>query len=517
MSAFDELHGSGEDRTIEAASASADAVEASAAGHGPVLDVLDDMHHEHPLYEEDGEAHAAPLPPTGDGFGVATPVRPPGLSKNTLAIVGVGACVFLLLLVFGITFGIVSKTSAQHAVAMGDATKKKPFASAPGAGLVAPEAFGTPVPNGTPKPYNPLARGTQNVPANPYATATPFAGGLGRAPVCQVQAGYAGPPQPGCPAQQRTAPGTQAGTSTYQTSGTTTYTQSTPSPAQIAEQHQRDQEAADVQTAAQAGAFVNDTQNSASQSNSGEQGAQGAVGTQFATAQQQLEAQRLAAQQRFVAQQQQQYAGTPAATPPPANYLNVGVGTWMPITTIGQISCSLNGGGVVAQVNAPGVYDSTGTYLLVPPFSKVVGQTFPVSNGHCDVAWTTLRLPNGAEVSLRSYHSQDAHGQSGIGGTRDDHRWSIARTGVYAAAVAAAAGYIMARSQQQGAAGSGAVVITQTSPTQQAITAAIGPVQSAADKIIGMDANRPVDVHVPDGTHLNLYVDSPIYLPPWQQ
>ncbi len=455
----------------------------------PVLDVLGDQER---ASEEGGQA---PPPPTGESFGVATPVRPPGLSKKTLAFVSIGGLAFLFLLIVGIAFGISSKADAARGIKIGD-TPRKPFIGQVGGGLAPAQAFGTPVPNGTPRPYSPLQ------PVNGQATATPFpslnAGA--RSPVCQVQPGYAGPAQPGCATGQRTAQGTQQSPSG---SGGGTSIQSTPTPAEIAAQHERDEEVAYVAHEAQAAAFVGDR--------SGNDGSQMAVGNASSTV--------AVSGLRNVTQQNTPVTnppgagfGAPAPTAPPTNYLNVGVGTWIPITTKGKMDC--NSGGVTAQVREY-VPDVSGTYPLIPPYSTVVGQIVPVSSGHCDIVWTLLRLPNQYETSLQAYHTQDSAGKSGVGGLVDDHRWSIARTALYASGVAAAAGYVLARVTQPPSS-SNVVVVTQTSPSQQAITAAIGPIQSGADRLINLDANKAPNVYLDDGTHLNIYVDSPIYLPVWQ-
>lgn len=470
----------------------------------PVLDVLGD--HENAGGEDEG-AHAPP-PPTGESFGVSAPVRPAGLSRRTLAIASATGLGFLFVLIVGIAFAISSKATEAHALKMGDLTQKKPFIGQTGGGLAPQQAFATPVPNGTPTPYSPLSVGGRGSQGNPYATPTPAQDG-GR--VCQVQPGYAGPAQPGCPNQQRTPNGTQE---QQQQQGGSGQSQSTPTPEEIAAQHDRDDQVAYVEHEANASAFVSDTGSGGAAGNDPSQSQGGAAGGGEDT--------RFASNMRTNTAQQNAPAtapagsavSTPAPTPPPPNYLNVGVGTWIPVTTKGNIDCSApGGGGVTVQVREL-VPDVSGTYPLIPPYSTLVGQIVPVSGGHCDIVWTLLRLPNGNEMSLRSYHTQDSSGEGGIGGVIDDHRWSIARTGLYAAGIASAAGYVLARATQPSS--SNVVVVTQTSPTQQAITAAVGPIQSASDRIINMDANKPVKVWLPDGTHLNVYVDSPIYLPVWQ-
>lgn len=479
----------------------------SQAQHGnnatsPVLDVLGENEDD----GADGASHAPP-PPTGESFGVAAPVRPAGLSRKTLAIVSVTGLAFLFILIVGIVFAVTSRASEAHAMSMGDLAKRKPFIGETGGGLAPAEAFSTPEPNGTPTPFSPLSVGGRgaNPQGNPYATPTPLLGAPGGAPVCQVQPGYAGPAQPGCPAQQHTAGGTQ------QPQGGAP-AQSTPTPEEVAAQHDRDEQVAYVEHEAGSSSFVSDTGNGGGTQDGMSQADSGAS----------VDGLHVASNMRGSAAQQNAPVTAPggsglataAPTPPPPNYLNVGVGTWIPVTTKGNIDCSApSGGGVTVQVREL-VPDVSGTYPLIPPYSTLAGQIEPVSGGHCDIVWTLLRLPNGNEMSLRSYHTQDSSGEGGIGGIVDDHRWSIARTGLYAAGIASAAGYVLARATQQSS--SNVVVVTQTSPTQQAITAAVGPIQSASDRIINADANKPVKVWLPDGTHLNVYVDSPIYLPVWQ-
>jgi type IV secretory pathway VirB10-like protein len=520
----------------------------------PVLDIF----HDEPAEDEHehSEVHAPPLPPDGDGFGSSAAVRPPGMSRKFVGIVGGGIIAVVSVIVVGLVLGFLSRQSVASTGGgligngvqkTGTAATVAHFGSHP---YVNPQAMATPdVSSATPGPLK-----ATPVPCVVTLSQTQSCGQPPNTdPRCvpQMQPGYAGPVQPGCVAGVPPgAPPTQA------PSGT----QTQPSPAeQAALQAQREavqraqmarEEAAREQQAGFSAAVMQSGSSSSSQqqsnqsnggtgtsaqsggsdtrtvaSNTSATGGAGAASNPYGVAGQKVAGSSFTSDTTPIgglpgnAQSASTYVpqtsiSRPSPTPPPPNYLAIQDGTWMPVALVSFLNLAIPGG-VVAQVR-DGVKDGTGTYCLAPPYSKLIGsfQSAGGTQGRGDVIWTKLRLPDGTEVSLDQFHSQDSHGTTGLSALVNEHKWEIARTGIYSTLAATAAGIVLLKAQPAQSGGTSVVITTQSGGQVIAQQVAQG-VQTMAAALTQKDANKPDTYTVLNGTRFNVYVDAPIYLPPY--
>lgn len=102
-------------------------------------------------------------------------------------------------------------------------------------------------------------------------------------------------------------------------------------------------------------------------------------------------------------------------------------GTIIPATLMSGINSDMPGQ-VVAQVRQ-NVYDSvTGSVLLVPQGSRLIGKyggTVGSGQERISVNWQTLILPNGDNVNLSGMVAVDSQGYAGLRDQVDDHTGSI--------------------------------------------------------------------------------------------
>lgn len=109
-------------------------------------------------------------------------------------------------------------------------------------------------------------------------------------------------------------------------------------------------------------------------------------------------------------------------------------GTVIPVTLLTGMTSDSKVAGVTAQVRQD-VYDSlTGTHLLIPQGSKVVGTGGGTSGRRMNANFTRIILPNGASIRLSGPHATDSMGYTGL---RDkyDEKWGPAIKGAFLAGI----------------------------------------------------------------------------------
>lgn len=108
---------------------------------------------------------------------------------------------------------------------------------------------------------------------------------------------------------------------------------------------------------------------------------------------------------------------------PPRSRYEIQSGNVIPAALVTGLNSDLPGR-VIAQVTAP-VYDSvTGTHLLIPQGSRLIG-TYENSVRYGDsrilLAWNRLILPNGWSINLREMNASDPTGAAGLSDRTDNH------------------------------------------------------------------------------------------------
>lgn len=124
-------------------------------------------------------------------------------------------------------------------------------------------------------------------------------------------------------------------------------------------------------------------------------------------------------------------AGTSQAT---GKKYTLTTGTIIPVTLLTGITSDMSSAGVTAQVRQD-VYDSlTGTHLLIPQGSKIVGSAGSASGRRMGASFNRIILPNGASIKLAGPQATDSEGYTGM---RDkyDEKWGPTIKGAFLSGV----------------------------------------------------------------------------------
>ena len=185
-------------------------------------------------------------------------------------------------------------------------------------------------------------------------------------------------------------------------------------------------------------------------------------------------------------------------------------GTVIPAVLLTGINTDV-GGQVMAQIESD-VYDSlTGTRLLIPAGSRLVGsiaQGAKEGQNRVAITWQTLILPSGGSYMLGgSMIAADLAGYGGIPGRAHHHSGSLLRTGFFTSAVAAL-----------GAIASGNTSTTANTYTagQLAAQGAMSNLMNTASALIQKGVNNAgTTITVEAGREFMVYVTMPIQFNPY--
>lgn len=182
-------------------------------------------------------------------------------------------------------------------------------------------------------------------------------------------------------------------------------------------------------------------------------------------------------------------------------------GTVIPAVLLTGINTDVEGQ-VLAQIESD-VYDSlTGTRLLIPAGSRLVGtvaQGAKEGQNRVSVTWQTLMLPTGGSYSLGgSMVAADLSGYGGIPGKLHHHSGGLLRSGFFTSVVAALGSM---------AAGNTTTTANTYTAGQLAAQGAMSNLMNTASALIqkGVDNARPT-VTVEAGSPFMVYVTMPIQL-----
>ena len=204
---------------------------------------------------------------------------------------------------------------------------------------------------------------------------------------------------------------------------------------------------------------------------------------------------------------QQAFAG-PAYMELTPNSLQAG--TVIPAVLLTGINTDV-GGQVMAQIESD-VYDSlTGTQLLIPAGSRLVGnigQGAKEGQNRVAVSWQTLIMPSGGSYTLGgSMIAADMSGYGGIPGRVHHHSASLLRSGFFTSAVAAL-----------GAIASGNTSTTTNTYTagQLAAQGAMSNLMNTASALIQKGVNNAgTTITVEAGKEFMVYVTMPVQFNPY--
>lgn len=180
-------------------------------------------------------------------------------------------------------------------------------------------------------------------------------------------------------------------------------------------------------------------------------------------------------------------------------------GSVIPATLQTGVSSDMPGGDVVALVRQ-NIYDSlTGTHLLIPQGSKIIGtygQAGARGNKRISVVFERIILPDGSSLELPDQKAIDGTGTPGLIDKYTTHSSSLFKTAFMTALLGAAA---------QSATGNTSGDDNR-SPGQEAVAGAVAEVMETASDLIDRDANIAPTITISPGYQFNIFINQDLLI-----
>lgn len=181
-------------------------------------------------------------------------------------------------------------------------------------------------------------------------------------------------------------------------------------------------------------------------------------------------------------------------------------GTVIQATMLTGISTDIPNNEVVAVVRQ-NIYDSmTGTKLLIPQGSKIIGKAGSQGGKgikRIGVTFSRIILPNGESITLPNIPAIDGTGMPGMEDKYDTHTNSLFKTAFMSSLVTAVA---------QSATGDTGGTDTR-SPGQEAVSGAVSQIADAASKLIDQAAQTQATIEIRPGKAFSLFVTQDLNIP----
>ena len=178
-------------------------------------------------------------------------------------------------------------------------------------------------------------------------------------------------------------------------------------------------------------------------------------------------------------------------------------GTVIPVSLITAIDSGLPGL-ARAQVTAPVRDSASGTRVLIPPGSLLIGTYNDNANVHAErlfVYWRALQRPDGSTVQLAEAPAAELSGIAGIEGQRRSRFW---RTLGAAFAINLVTG-LTARED------------TSDNQLTQALNRAAGDTaQTVTERMLERDLDASPTFRIPAGTRMNVVLEQDLWLAPYE-
>lgn len=169
-------------------------------------------------------------------------------------------------------------------------------------------------------------------------------------------------------------------------------------------------------------------------------------------------------------------------------------------TLLTGVTSDVPNGDVVAQVRQ-NIYDSlTGTHLLIPQGSRIIGTTGAaggLGNQRISVVFKRIILPNGASLTLPNQQAIDGTGYPGLMDKYNEHRVKLYQTAFFSALFSAAA-----QSLTGNTSGS-----DSRSPGQEAVSGAVASILQTGQKLMDKDANVNPTIEIEPGFQFSIFVN----------
>lgn len=193
------------------------------------------------------------------------------------------------------------------------------------------------------------------------------------------------------------------------------------------------------------------------------------------------------------------------------NFVDYGIsytlnaGTVIPATLLTGITSDVPGGDVVAQIRQD-VYDSlTGTHLLIPQGSRLIGtsgQAGSRGNKRIGVIFTRIILPSGVSIILPDQKAIDGVGYPGLEDEYTEHKGTAYGSAFMAALLGAAA---------QSATGNTSGD-DERSPGQEAVSGAVAEILRTGEKFVDRELEKQPTITINPGFQFSVFINQDLNL-----
>lgn len=186
------------------------------------------------------------------------------------------------------------------------------------------------------------------------------------------------------------------------------------------------------------------------------------------------------------------------------NY-TLNAGTIIPATLLTGITSDVPSGDVVAQIRQD-VYDSlTGTHLLIPQGSRLIGTSGSAGsrgNKRIGVIFTRIILPDGNSIALPEQKAIDGVGYPGLEDEYTEHKGAAYGSAFMAALLGAAA---------QSATGDTSGD-DERSPGQEAVAGAVAEILRTGEKFVDRELEKQPTITIQPGFQFSVFINKDLNL-----
>ena len=203
--------------------------------------------------------------------------------------------------------------------------------------------------------------------------------------------------------------------------------------------------------------------------------------------------------------QEASYRFSDESMPESSGSYALAAGTVIPATLLTGITSDVPNGDVVAQIRQ-NVYDSlTGTHLLIPQGSRLIGVSGAAGktgNKRIGVVFKRIILPNGASLTLPDQKAIDGTGYPGLEDIYSDHRGRA-----YGSAFTSALFGALAQSATGNTSGS-----DTRSPGQEAVSGAVASILQTGQKMVEQDLNQNATIEIEPGFQFSVFINQDLLI-----
>lgn len=180
-------------------------------------------------------------------------------------------------------------------------------------------------------------------------------------------------------------------------------------------------------------------------------------------------------------------------------------GTIIPATLLTGITSDVPNGDVVAQIRQD-VYDSlTGTHLLIPQGSRLIGTSGSAGsrgNKRIGVIFTRIILPSGVSIILPDQKAIDGVGYPGLEDEYTEHKGAAYGSAFMAALLGAAAQSATGDTSED----------DERSPGQEAVAGAVAEILRTGEKFVDRELEKQPTITINPGFQFSVFINQDLNL-----